>query len=250
VSVTPVPIADDALRALTPTGVLRAAINMGNSVLAQCDQVTGALRGVSVELAHALGQRLGVTTELVQFAAAGQVVEAMKVDAWDVAFLAVDPVRGADIFFTPPYALIEGAYLVRSDSPFVTPGDVDRDGIRVGTGAGSAYDLYLARTLKRARLERSATAREAFDLLVQGERDVAAGVRQVIERYAGLAGSLRVIKPSFMVIEQAMAMPRSGRHEAGALCISQFVEDVKRSGFVADALLRSGQGDVAVPQVL
>ena len=38
---------------LAPTGVVRATINLGNTVLAQRDTATGALRGVSVDLARA-----------------------------------------------------------------------------------------------------------------------------------------------------------------------------------------------------
>ena len=49
-----------ALRAtLAPAGVLRAAINLGNLVLAQQGE-NGVLDGVSVRLARKLGERLGV----------------------------------------------------------------------------------------------------------------------------------------------------------------------------------------------
>jgi polar amino acid transport system substrate-binding protein len=43
----------------------------------------------------------------------------------------------------------------------------------------------------------------------------------------------------FMVIQQAMGLPKSRGEEAAAL-LGEFVEDVKSSGFVADALARHG----------
>lgn len=233
--------------ALAPSGVLRAAINFGNSVLAQRDPASGRACGVSVELAAGLGRRLGVDVQLVEFTAAGRVVDASQQGLWDIAFLAVDPARSAELSFTQPYVLIEGAYLVREGSPVTAPSDVDRDGIRVGAGAGSAYELFLTRTLRRAQIERSATAIEAFDLLVSGAHDVAAGVRQVVDRYAREHGALRVVEPSFMVIRQAVAVPRrADPHGAGIRFLSDFVETMKRDGSISDALLRSGHADAVV----
>jgi polar amino acid transport system substrate-binding protein len=236
-----------ARRALAPSGVLRAAINLGNSVLAQRNPTTGRACGVSVELSEALGHQLGADVQLVEFTAAGKVVNALQQRLWDIAFLAIDPARSTDLSFTPPYVLIEAAYLVRDESPVTMPSDVDRDGIRVGTGAGSAYDLFLTRTLRHAHIERSPTAVEALDLLASGAHDVAAGVRPVVDRYARQHGALRVVEPSFMVIRQAVALPRSADPDgAGIRFLTDFVEAMKRSGSISGALSRSGQADVAV----
>jgi len=229
---------------LAPNGVLRAAINFGNSVLAQRDEVSGEALGVSVELARELGRRLGVPTALVSFDAAGKVVDALKDGAWDVAFLAVDPQRGTEILFTPPYVLIEGAYMVADDSPMNSPADVDRDGVCIATGTGAAYELHLTRSLQHATLERHGTAREALDRLAAGKVQAAAGVRQVLAAYARQHAGLRVIQPSFMAIAQAMGTP-AGR-EAGARYLGEFIEAMKADGFVARALARSGQGDASV----
>jgi len=54
----------------------------------------------------------------------------------------------------------------------------------------------------------------------------------------------RVIPGRFMVIEQAMGTPK-GR-DAAARYLRGFVEEMKASGFVADALKRSNQPDAAV----
>ena len=57
-AITPAVLAE-----LAPGGVLRAAINFGNPVLAQKGQ-DGAPQGVSVALAKALAEELGVPLEM------------------------------------------------------------------------------------------------------------------------------------------------------------------------------------------
>lgn len=236
--------APEARKDLAPTGTLRAAINFGNPVLAQRDPATGAPRGVSVDLARELGRRLDVPVELVTFDAAGKVFDAMKSGAWDVAFLAIEPARAAEISFTAPYVLIEGTYMVRTDSPLRTIEDVDREGVRVAVGNKSAYDLYLTRTLKHARIVRAPTSPAAIELFVRENLEVAANVRQPLVAYAAANPGMRVMDGRFMAIQQAMGTPR-GR-EAGAAYLREFVEEMKASGFVAAGLARSGQRDAAV----
>jgi polar amino acid transport system substrate-binding protein len=232
---------------LAPQGRLRAAINLGNPVLAQQD-AGGAPRGVSVDLARALGERLGVPVELVVFDAAGRVVEALKTGAWDLAFLAIDPVRAAEIAFTPPYVIIEGTYLVRADSPYRAVEDLDRDGVRIAVGKGAAYDLFLTRALKQAQLVRADTSAAAIDLFVtQGASQglqAAAGVRHPLAKAAQRHRELRVLDGRFTAIEQALGIPRA--RAAGSAYLHAFVEEMKASGFVAEALARSGQGEAAV----
>ncbi|HET7096161.1 MAG TPA: transporter substrate-binding domain-containing protein [Casimicrobiaceae bacterium] len=227
-----------AVAALAPGGKLRAAINFGNPVLAARDATTGEPRGVSVDLARELGKRIGVPVELVLYSAAGKVVEGLKANAWDVAFVAIDPARAVDIDFTAPYVIIEGAYLVPADSRIRDNADVDRDNVRVVVGAGSAYDLYLSRELKRAQLVRAPTSPVVVDTMVAQKLDVAAGVKQQLEVDAKRVPGVRLLGGRFMVIEQAMATPK-GR-AAGARYLAGFVEEMKASGFVAAALARHG----------
>jgi polar amino acid transport system substrate-binding protein len=231
-------------RELAPTGTLRAAINYGNPVLAQ-KTASGEPGGVSVELARELGKRLGVPVELVFFDAAGRVFEAVKAGAWDIAFLAIDPVRAAEITFTRPYVVIEGTYMVAQDSPVKAIEDVDREGLRVSVGQGSAYDLFLTRSLKNATLVRAPTSAAAIELFAQGGGlDAAAGVKQPLVAFAAANPGFRVIEGRFMVIEQAMATPR-GR-EGAHVYLRSFIDEMKTSGMVAGALGRSNQGDATV----
>ena len=156
----------EARTQLAPTGTLRAAINYGNGVLAQRDPSSGELRGVSVDLSRELGRRLGVPVQLVPFDAAGKVADAARTGAWDIAFVAIDPARARDISFSPPYVVIEGGYMVPAGSHLRTIEDVDRDGVRLAVGNKSAYDLYLSRTLKHAKLVRAPTSPEAPGLFL------------------------------------------------------------------------------------
>lgn len=226
-----------AVAELAPGGTLRAAINFGNPILATKDSATGEPRGVSVDLAREAGKRLGVPVQLVTFTSAGQVVEAVKARSVDLAFVAIDPVRGADTEYTPPYVVIEGAYLVRQDSPIRSNAEVDRAGIRVAVGRGSAYDLYLSRELKAAQLMRTPTSPQVVERFLAEGADVAAGVRQQLEADAARLPGLRLLPGRFMVIEQAMGLP-SARGAAARALLAQFVEQAKASGFVAEALRR------------
>jgi polar amino acid transport system substrate-binding protein len=229
----------DILRDLAPTGVLRAGINFGNPVLAQRDPATGQPRGVSVDLAHELGRQLDVGVELVSFDAAGKLFDGLKSGAWDIAFMAIDPVRSAEILFTAPYLVIEGTYMVQRRSTFATVEDVDRENVRIAIGSGGAYDLFLSRTLKFAQLVRRPTGQAAFELFVNDGLEAAAGVRQALVQFTQAHPGLRVMDGRFMVIEQAMATPKL--RLGGARYLSSFLEDLKRNGFIAEALKRSGQ---------
>ena len=235
-------VSPDVLKDLAPTGKLRAAINLGNMVLAQKDPATGQPKGITPDLARELGRRLAVPVELVPFDAAGKVFEAVKTCALDVMFLAIEPVRANEIAFTAPYVLIEGVYMVPKDSKIASVADVDRDGIRIGVSRNSAYDLYLTRTLKHATLVRGD---DGIALFVKDKLDAAGGVKQPLVAYAKTNPNVRILEGRFMEIRQAMGTPR-GRGEAGARYLGAFIEEMKASGFVADALKRSNQPDAAV----
>ncbi len=235
-----------AVSDLAPTGKLRAAINFGNPVLAAKDPSTGEARGVSVDLARELARRLGVPVEIVPYMAAGQVVEGLKSGAWDVAYLAIDPARAVDIGYTASYVVIEGVYLVPEASPIRRNEDVDREGVRVALGKGSAYDLFLSRELKKATIVRAPTSQAVTDLLVAQKLDVAAGVKQQLEADAKRIPGLRLLEGRFMAINQAMGTPK-GR-AAGAKYLGEFVEEIKASGFIAQALARHGiEGAMVAP---
>lgn len=231
--------------AFTPTGKLRASINLGNPILANAHPETGEPFGVSIDLARAFAEKLEAELELVVFDAAGKSVQAVAEERADFGFFAVDPLRGEKIAFTAPYVLIEGFYLVRSDSPIKTNDEVDQSHNRVVVGKGSAYDLFLTRELKAAQIVRAPTSPAVVPTFLEQGLEVAAGVKQQLEADARQATGLRLLDERFMVIQQAMGVPKS-RGEAAARTLSEFVEEMKTSGFVARALRQHGIGGASV----
>jgi polar amino acid transport system substrate-binding protein len=236
----------NVLRDLAPTGKLRAALNFGNAVLAQRGPA-GEPKGITPDLATELGKRLGVPVDFVPFDAAGKVFEAANTGVWDIGFIAIEPARATEIEFSPPYVIIEGTYMVPVNSSLKEIADVDKPGIRIAVGRGSAYDLYLTRTIKNATIVRAATGggHAMIEMFAKDGLEVAAGVRQQLEAYAQGRTDVRIMAGRFQEIQQAMGTPK-GRL-AGAAYLRAFVEDVKASGFVAEAIKRAGQTATVAP---
>lgn len=234
----------ETIQSLAPTGRLRASINLGNPILAQRD-VAGKPFGVSIDLAQALAEQLGLECELIVSDTAAKSVELVRSEQADMGFFAIDPLRGQGILFTAPYVLIEGAYLVRDASPLKHIDDVDRPGMRITVGAGSAYDLFLTREIKQATLARAATSPAVVATFLAHGDDVAAGVKQQLESDAKKTPGLRLLPGAFMVIQQAMGLPAS-RGEAARAWMAGFLESQKSSGFVAAALARHHIAGAAV----
>jgi polar amino acid transport system substrate-binding protein len=225
---------------IAPKGVLRAAINVGNTVLAQ-QTPDGRVSGIAFDLATEFARRTGIPIEFVLFPSARNMFEALGDDRWDMAFLAIDPARAAEIDFTSPYVATEGTYLVLSDSALRTPAELDAPGMRIAVGEASAYDLFLTRNLKHAEIMRSTEggSRAMINRFIAERLDAAAGVRAWLDDYTAEHAGFRVMDEPFMEISQALGVPK-GRQLAVA-ALNAFIEDAKTSGFVAASLERSGQ---------
>ena len=235
------------LSTLAPRGNTRASINTGTPILAPLDG-DGRPAGVSVDLARRFARQLGLELELFVFDTAGKSVDAVTREEADFGFFAVDPVRGAGIAFSAPYVLIEGSYLVRQDSPLTDNAQVDQAAHTVVVGKGSAYDLHLTREPRGAQFLGRPPPPAVVDPFVQSTADVAAGVRQQLEADARRIPGLRLLPGRFMVIQQAMGIPKPRGAEAQRV-LAAFVEDAKASGFVAEALARHGiEGATVAPR--
>ena len=232
----------DILSDLTPTGILRASINLGNLVLAQGTETTPS--GVTVDIARELGTRLGVPVELLCFKAARESFEAVNQGSADICFLAIEPARAETIAFTAPYVVIEGVFVVAEGSSMTSSTDVDQPGVRIGVNEGSAYDLFLSRTLAHAQLVRASDGVLAF---TEQQLEATAGIRQPMEAFVASHPGVRLVEPRFMEIQQAVGTPRA-RQAATISFLHTFVEELKADGFIADALHRSGQHDASVAQ--
>jgi polar amino acid transport system substrate-binding protein len=241
--ITPDVVTSDVVRDIAPSGRLRVAMNYGNPVLVQ--RAGNEPRGVSPDIARELARRLGVPLDFIPYDAAGKVTADATRGAWDIAFVARDPERAKEIQFTAPYVVIEGAYLVPADSSLQTNEDVDRAGVRIAVSRGSAYDLFLSRgVIKRATLVRAPSPPASVELFVHDRLEALAGVKQPLVAFAAAHPEYRVLPGRFMVIEQALAIPR-GRPLA-ARYLNDFIDELKASGFVAASLDKSGQSEAMV----
>jgi polar amino acid transport system substrate-binding protein len=226
---------------LAPRGALRASINLGNPVLAQ--GTPDAPAGVTVDIAREVAARLGARAEFTCFDAARKSFEAMMTGAADICFLAIEPAREAEVAFTAPYVLIEGVYAVPSGSPLTSPADVDRPGVRVGVKQGSAYDLFLTRSLEHATIVRGA---EGTDVFLEQNLEAAAGIREPVTEFVASHPGLRLIDERFMEIRQAVGVPKAKRPETVRF-LRDLVEELKASGFIAESLRRAGQSAAVAP---
>jgi polar amino acid transport system substrate-binding protein len=226
---------------LAPSGVLRAAINLGNPVLAQ--GTSAAPTGVTVDIGREIAARLGVGVEFLCFHAARDSFAALVTGRADICFLGIEPARADEVAFTAPYVLIEGVYAVPDRSPLATVADVDSPGVRIGVKRGSAYDLFLSRTLRHAAVVRGAEGTEVFRI---ENLEAAAGVREPVTEFVAAQPGTRLIEGRFMEIQQAVGTTKAKRPETIRF-LHGLVEDLKASGFIAGSLRRSGQTAPVAP---
>ena len=227
------------LSSFAPTGTLRVGINLGNPLLANEDATSKKLSGVTIDIANEIGQRMNLPVQLIPFKTAGATVDGIKSGDIDLVFVAIDPVRGADISYTPAYIQIEGAYMVKATSPLKNNEEVDVAGNEIVVGKGSAYDLYLTREIKNATLLRAASSQAVVDDFMSGKGNVAAGVKQQLESDAKRYDGLRMLPGRFMVINQAMGIPKARAHyEETTTYLSSVIAQLKQSGFIAASMAR------------
>jgi polar amino acid transport system substrate-binding protein len=233
----------DVRDAFMPTGKLRAAMNFSNTVISRRDRGDGEPGGVTAALARELARRLGAGLAFIDYDSPGAVVDAIKAGEADICFLAIEPARREIIDFSDPYVLIESNYLVRSGSPLKTPDDVDQPGVTIIARARAAYDLYLSRTLKHAKLVRYEDGE--MERFAAGEGDAAAGIKPMLEDFAAGRPGFEVMQTPFAAVGQAMGIAK-GRGPAFAY-LEAFVEEMKASGFVAAALQESHSRATVAP---
>ena len=216
---------------LAPSGTLRVGLNYGNFLLVLKDSADGSPNGIAPDLGRELGKRLGTPVEFVKFQQAGQLADGVRDGKCDVGFLGAEPQRAAEIAFTKAYLEIPVTFLVPAGSRIKAIADVDQEGVRIAVSARSAYDLYLSRSLKHARLERVEGIDQSYHLFVDKKLDVLAGLKpRLVSDAEKLPGS-RVLEGQVTGVQQAAGTHPS--RPAGAAYLREFIEDVKRSGLVA-----------------
>jgi len=229
---------------LAPSGKLRVGLNHGNFLLVTPGSSAADPRGVAPDVARELGRRVGVPVEFIKFDTAGKLGDGVKTGAWDVAFLGAEPQRAAEIAFTAAYLEIPSTYLVPAGSPIRSVDEVDREGVRIAVAEQSAYGLYLARTIKHAKLVTTQGLDSSFDVFVAQKLEALAGLKpRLLTDVQKLPGA-RILDGQFTAVQQAVGTPKS--REASARFLRAFVEDVKASGLVAEAISRNGAQGVSV----
>jgi polar amino acid transport system substrate-binding protein len=229
---------EQAVSELAPTGVLRAAINMGNFLLVTGKTPTGDPVGVSPDMAREIAQRLGVPVKYIPYARPGEIADDAGKGLWDIALIGAEPQRAAVINFTAAYCEIEATYLVPAGSPIRSIDEVDQPGRRVAVTARSAYGLWLENNYKNGQLlqfDSADAALKAFD----GEKlDAYAGLRPgLIDVQKARPGS-RILDGQFTAVQQAVGTAKT--NTAGAAFLRDFVEEAKKSGLVARLIERHG----------
>ena len=223
---------------LAPTGVLRAAINMGNFLLVTGKTPSGDPDGVSPDMARELARRLNVECQLVPFATPGELADAAREDAWDIGNIGAEPERAKTIAFTAAYVEIEATYIVPEGSPIQSIGEVDKSGNRIAVSARSAYELWLSDNIQNAELKLAQGLDGSFDLFVEEKLEALAGLRpRLITDVEKLPGA-RILDGQFTAVQQAMGTKPD--REVAAAYMSEFVEETKASGFVQGLIEKHG----------
>jgi len=234
----PVQASPQMVSELAPTGVLRAAINMGNFLLVTGRDPNGDPSGVSPDMAAAVAARLGVPVKYVPYARPGELADDAPKGLWDIGNIGAEPQRAAVINFTAAYSEIEATYLVPAGSPIRAVSEVDQPGKRIAVTARSAYGLWLENNVKKAELLQFDSADAAIKAFVDQKMDAYAGLRPgllpVIEK---LPGS-RMLGGQFTAVQQAIGTPK--KNTAAFSFLRDFVEESKKNGLIASLIDRHG----------
>lgn len=235
----------EVARNLAPAGILRVALNFGNSGLVHDDAETGGPAGMSVDLALGLARELELDVEFVRFESAHWVMSVVDEDLWDVAFLAVTPKRLECLQFTRPYLMAPATCLVHGDSPLHHCRQVDRAGFRIAVGEGSVCDHHLSRHLAHASLVRAPTSPGAVDLFISQGLDAVAGIQPCLAARLDADAGYRLLDGRFTMIEHAIATPR--RRTLGWTYLASYIERMKACRFIAQSLARKPQSGALIP---
>jgi len=231
-------MSQELISELGESGTLRAGINMSNPLLVTGSTEAGEPDGVAPDMARAVAEQLGIAIRRVPFASPGEVADAVSANAWDIAFIGAEPSRAKTIAFSPAYVEIEATYLVPAGSTVASVAEVDRPGVRIAVSERSAYDLYLARTIKHAELCRAKGLAGAFDLFVGEKMDALAGLRPALNANADDLPGARVLDGAYTTVQQAIGT--KPENIATAEFLRLFVSEGKESGLVARLIARHG----------
>ena len=223
---------------LAPTGVLRAAINMGNFLLVTGKDPNGDPSGVSPDMAAAIAARLGVPVKFIPYAKPGELADDAEKGLWDIGNIGAEPQRAAVINFTAAYSEIEATYFVPAGSPIKSVSEVDQPGKRCAVTARSAYGLWLENNFKKGELIQFDNADAAIKAFTDQKMDAYAGLRPALISLAEKMPGSRVLDGQFAAVQQAVGTPK--KNSAAFPFLREFVEESKKNGLIASLIERHG----------
>lgn len=232
------PDSDPRVSDLVRDGTLRVGVGLANRGSAIKDPATGELLGVAADLGRALAARIGIAFQAIEYPRPGAVLDGAPPNAWDVAFLVIDPARSAVADFSAPYMQSDFTYLVPNASSISKVGDADQPGIRIAVPRGDAVDLTLSRMLQHAVLVRVDNQAAGADLLRAGQVSAYAAPRPVLIGLSAELPGTRVIDDAFANISFAGFVPKG--HAAHLSYVGEFLEDAKSSGLIKQFIDQNG----------
>src|SRR5581483_6723750 len=213
---------------LAPTGVLRAGINMSNFLLVVGTDAKGDPVGVAPDMARAIAERLGVPVKYVPFKRPGELADQVGKNVWDIGLIGAEPQRAEQIAFTAAYVEIEATYMVPPGSAIKTIAEVDRPGVRIAVTERSAYELWLNRNIKHAKLILSNSLDAAYEQFVAEKLEALAGLKPRLLKDIEKMPGARILEGNFTTVQQAVGTAKP--NAAGAAFLARAVEDLKASG--------------------
>jgi polar amino acid transport system substrate-binding protein len=224
---------------LAPTGTLRAVYLGSNPAQARRDAQSGEIRGASADLARELARRLNVPVTLAPLQNPAAVIDAVTKGEADIGFVAYAPERTGTVEFSQTYMLVQQSFIVADESRIQSVKDIDQAGLRIAAGKGDSIALYLARNLKQATLvETDNTPADAQRRLAAKEIDAFGANRQRLTTMLADMRGYRLLPDSLFGVTQTIVV---GKGKTAALSdVNKFIDDVRASGFLADAVKKSG----------
>lgn len=234
------------MQELIPTGKLRAGVVFAPkmSALFVIKNPDGTPRGITVDLANALGKKLGVPVEFTIVPNSGLVTDAVASGAIDIAFMPVDDERRKRVDFGPMYCLIESTYLVTGPSGIKTLAEVDRPGVRVVGIANTTTIRASGRSLKNTAPVAATSIEDAVAMLHAGKADAFALGRDSLPDFLPEFPGSRIVDGGFQQTGIAIAVPK-GRPNALAY-VTAFMDEAKKSGLARRAFDSAGMKDLQV----
>ena len=215
---------------LSSNGILRAAINMSNFLLVTDKTKDGTPIGVSPDMAQELADKLNLQLKLIPYTTPGEIADDAENDKWDICNIGAEPQRAEKINFSAAYAEIQATYIVQSNSKINNILDVDKIGNKICVASRTAYGLWLERNIQNAELIQVEGVDSSFDVFLNENLDALAGLRPALIDDVKKISGAKILEGQFMSVQQAIGTSIQNIHSA--IYIAEFVEEMKRSGFV------------------